>query len=213
LGVFNVFKAVLQTYQGGESRLPRTLENKQEIVADLKQHLSETQLALIVNYSGLTVSEITTLRNQLRPTGTICKVTKNTLMGIAVEGDPIWAPMKELLKGTNAFLLVKDDFKAAVKAYQDFQKTAKKTELVGGVMEGRVLKEADVKAVTELPSKPELMARIAGGIKAMPSRLAVGINAVPTKVAVGINAVPTKLVRALKAVSEKDSSSESAENT
>lgn len=193
--------------------MPRTLENKQEIVADLKQHLSETQLALIVNYSGLTVSEITTLRNQLRPTGTICKVTKNTLMGIAVEGDPIWAPMKELLKGTNAFLLVKDDFKAAVKAYQDFQKTAKKTELVGGVMEGRVLKEADVKAVTELPSKPELMARIAGGIKAMPSRLAVGINAVPTKVAVGINAVPTKLVRALKAVSEKDSSSESAENT
>jgi len=59
-------------------------------------------------------------------------------------------------------LLVKDDFSGAIKAYQDFQK-ANKTELRGGVMEGRLLKEDDVKTL-ELPSKEELMAQIAGAL-------------------------------------------------
>lgn len=70
--------------------MSRTLENKQAIVAELKQTLSESQLALVINYQGLTVSEITDLRRRLRPTGTICTVTKNTLMGIAVDGQNNW---------------------------------------------------------------------------------------------------------------------------
>jgi len=60
----------------------RTLENKKEIVAELKETLSESSLALVIEYQGLTVAEITDLRRRLRPSGTVCKVTKNTLMGI-----------------------------------------------------------------------------------------------------------------------------------
>ncbi len=63
--------------------------------------------------------------------------------------------------------------------------------------------EDQVRAITELPTKEELMARLAGAIKAMPTRVAVGIKAVPTKLAVGINEVPASLSRAIKAVSEQ----------
>ena len=184
----------------------RTVEQKQAIITELKQTLSESQLAIVIEYQGLSVAEITDLRRRLRPTGTVCKVTKNTLMRIAVDGDNNWQPMTEFLKGSSVFLLVQNDMKAAIKAYEEFQKVTKKTELRGGVMEGRALTEADVKALTELPSKEELMARLAGGFKAIPTKLAVGLNAVPTKLAVGIKEIPASLVRAIKAVSEKEES-------
>ena len=184
----------------------RTVEQKQAIITELKQTLSESQLAIVIEYQGLSVAEITDLRRRLRPTGTVCKVTKNTLMRIAVDGDNNWQPMTEFLKGSSVFLLVQNDMKAAIKAYEEFQKVTKKTELRGGVMEGRALTEADVKALTELPSKEELMARLAGGLKAIPTKLAVGLNAVPTKLAVGIKEIPASLVRAIKAVSEKEES-------
>jgi large subunit ribosomal protein L10 len=171
----------------------RTIENKKAIVADLKDTLSESTLALVIEYQGLTVGEMSDLRRRLRPSGTVCKVTKNTLMGIAIEGEEKWQPMSELLNGSSAFLLVKEDFSGAIKAYQDFQKASKKTELRGGVMDGRLLKEPDVKVLGDLPSKEQLMAQIAGAI-----------NGLATKIAVGINEVPGSLARALQAVADKD---------
>lgn len=181
----------------------RTLANKQEIVSDLQDLLKEAQLAFVIDYQGLTVAEMTNLRNRLRPKGAVCKITKNTLMRIAVEGDSNWEPMTEFLKESSAFVLVKDDLGGAIKEYQAFQKESKKTILRGGVMEGQALTEDQVKAITDLPTKEQLMARLAGAINAMPTKLAVGINAVPTKLAVGINEVPASLSRALKAVAEQ----------
>ena len=182
----------------------RTLENKKAIVAELQELLSEAQLAMVIDYKGLSVSEISDLRDRLREKGTICKVTKNTLMRIAVENDENWQPMTQFLKDSSAFLLVQDDLAGAIKAYKSFQKDTKKTELRGGVMAGRALSTADLDAITELPTKEELIARIAGAINAVPTKLAVGTNAVPKKLAVGIKEVPASLVRAIKAVSEKD---------
>ncbi|MFM2060994.1 MAG: hypothetical protein RLZZ507_664 [Cyanobacteriota bacterium] len=179
----------------------RTLENKKEIVADLKGTLSESTLALVIDYQGLTVAEISDLRRRLRPSGTVCKVTKNTFMGIAIQEDEKWQPLSELLKGSSAFLLVKEDFSSAIKAYQEFQKTSKKTELRGGVMDGRLLQEADVKALGDLPSKEQLMAQIAGAINALATKIAVGINEVPSSLARGIQAVADK---------DKDDSAETA---
>ena len=171
----------------------RTLENKKAIVADLKQSLSETQLAVVIDFKGLSVAEISDLRNRLREVDATCKVTKNTLMRIAVEGDDNWQPIQEFLKESSAFLLAKDDLSGAVKAYQAFQKASKKTVLRGGVMDGRVLSDAEVKAIGDLPSKEELIAQIAGAL-----------NAVATKLAVGINEVPASIARGIKAVSEQD---------
>lgn len=171
----------------------RTLEDKKAIVEELKQNLSESQMAFVIDYKSLTVAEITDLRRRLRPVGATCTVTKNTLMRIAVDGDATWQPMTQFATQSSAFLFVKDDVGGAIKAYQDFQKATKKTELRGGVMEGRALSADDVKAIGDLPSKEQLIAQIAGAI-----------NALATKVAVGINEVPGSLARAVKAVSEKD---------
>ena len=190
--------------------MSRTIEEKREIVTELKEILSQSQLAIVIDYQGLSVAEITDLRRKMRPTGTICKRAKNTLMRIAIDGNEKWQPMTEFLSGSSVFLLVKEDMKAAIKAYQDFQKATKKTELRGGVFDGQALTEEDIKALSELPSKEELMARLAGGLKAIPTKLAVGLNAVPTKLAVGIKEVPGSLVRAIKAVSEKEDSQDEA---
>ena len=65
----------------------RTLENKQEIVASLKQDLSEATMVAVINYQGLTVAEISDLRRRIRPKGGTCTVTKNTLMGKAIAGN------------------------------------------------------------------------------------------------------------------------------
>jgi len=171
----------------------RTLADKKVIVAELKDSLSQSQLAVVIDFKGLTVAEVTDLRKRLIPSGATCKVAKNTLMRIAVEGDRNWEPMTKFLSDSSAFLLIKDDIGGAIKAYQDFQKASKKTELRGGVMEGRALTEVDVKAIADLPSKEQLMAQIAGAI-----------NGVASKLAIGINQVPSSLARAIQAVADKD---------
>ncbi len=181
----------------------RTRENKEEVVADLKQILSESQLAMIIDYQGLTVGEITDLRNNLRPTGTICKVTKNTFMRLAVEEDQNWQPMNQFLSGSSAFLLVKDDIAGAVKAYQAFQKATKKTEFRGGVMQGQALNQEQIKAISELPSKEELMAQMAGALNSIATKLARSINEVPTSLGRSINEVPSSLGRCLQGIAAK----------
>jgi large subunit ribosomal protein L10 len=171
----------------------RTFKGKQEIVADLKEQLKDAQLVFAIDYLGLSVAEITNLRNRLRPVGGSCKIAKNTLMRIAVEGDENWQPMQEFLSNSSAFLLVKEDVSGAVKAYKEFQKETKKTELRGGVMEGRALDKAQIEAIGDLPSKEQLYAQIAGAL-----------NALATKIAVGVKEVPTSIARGVKAVSEQE---------
>lgn len=184
--------------------MSKSRSQKDSIVTDLKNLLQASQLALLVDYQGLTVAEVSDLRNRLRPTGTVCKVAKNTLMELAVQDNPTWQPMTALLKGPTAFLFVQEDIAGAVKAYQEFQKAAKKTELKGGVMEGRALTEADVKAIVDLPPREVLLAQIAGALNAVPSRLAGGLRAVPTQLVTGVNEVPASLLRAIKALSDKE---------
>ncbi len=172
----------------------KTLDDKKAIVADLKSRLSEAKLAVVIDYQGLSVAEITNLRSRLREHGATCTVAKNTLMRIAVEGDDNWSPMKEFLSGTSAFIFADEEtMSASLKAYQAFQKESKKTELRGGVLDGAALSVDNVKALADLPTKDELYARIAGAIKA-----------VPTKLAKGVNEVPASLARAIKAVAEKE---------
>lgn len=177
----------------------RTRESKEGVVAELKECLDEAQVALIIDYKGLSVAEISDLRNRLRPVGTRCKVAKNTLMRIAIGEEERWQPMQEFLKESTAVLFVQEDASAAIKAYKAFQKDTKKTQLRGGVMEGRALSQADVEAIGDLPSKEQLYAQIAGGI-----------NAVATKLAVAINEVPSSLARALQAVADKDKADDAA---
>jgi len=172
----------------------RTLESKQQIVDELKGLLGEAEMALVLDFKGLSIKEMSDLRIRLQASKGVCKVTKNTLMRRAIDGNTAWANLDSLLTGSNAFVLVKGDVGGAVKAVQSFQKDTKKSAVKGGLFEGKLLSENDIKAIGDLPSKEVLMAQIAGAI-----------NAVATKLAVGINEVPSGLARALKQHAEGDS--------
>ena len=125
----------------------RTLENKKEIVAELKDLLSDTQSIFVIDYKGLTVSEISDLRNRIREKGGTCKIAKNTLVRIAVQGDENWQPVQEFLKDSTALLLTKEDIGSVVKEYKKFQKDTKKSQLRGGVLEGKALTSAEAEAL------------------------------------------------------------------
>jgi len=111
----------------------RTLENKQQIVEELKQLLGEAEMALVLDYKGLSIKEMSDLRTRLQASNGVCKVTKNTLMRRAIDGNSAWSELDSLLTGTNAFVLVKGDVGGAVKAVQAFQKDTKKSETKGGL--------------------------------------------------------------------------------
>ncbi|MBR8826912.1 MAG: 50S ribosomal protein L10 [Gomphosphaeria aponina SAG 52.96 = DSM 107014] len=185
----------------------RTRANKEAVVADLKQILNESQLAVIIDYQGLSVKEITDLRNRLRESGTICKVTKNTLMEQAVKENADWQPMTKFLSGSSAFIFVKDDIGSAIRAYQAFQKDTKKTEFRGGVMQGMALNQDQVKAIADLPSKEQLIAQVAGAINAIATKLAVGLKEVPASLGRSINEVPASLGRCVQGIATKEEGS------
>lgn len=170
----------------------RTLENKKEIVAELKDLLSDTQSIFVIDYKGLTVGEISDLRNRIREKGGTCKIAKNTLIRIAVQDDENWQPVQEFLKDTTALLLTKEDIGSVVKEYKKFQKDTKKTQLRGGVLEGKALTSAEAEALADLPSKEELYARIAGAINALATKVAVGVKEVPSSIARGLQAYVDK---------------------
>ena len=165
----------------------RTLESKQQIVEELKGLLGEAEMALVLDFQGLSIKEMSDLRTRLQASNGVCKVTKNTLMRRAIDGDSAWSNLDSLLTGTNAFVLVKGDVGGAVKAVQSFQKDTKKSEVKGGLFEGQLLSQSEIKAIGDLPSKEVLMAQIAGAINAVATKLAVGINEVPSGLARALN--------------------------
>ncbi len=169
----------------------RTLESKKQIVEELKGLLDKAEMALVLDYKGLSIKEMSDLRSRLEKSKGICKVTKNTLMRKAINGDSNWSGLEDFLTGANAFVLVKGDVGGALKAVQAFQKDSKKSQTKGGLFEGKLLSQDEIKAIANLPSKEALMAQIAGAL-----------NSITTKVAVGINEVPSGLARSLKQHSE-----------
>ena len=161
----------------------RTLESKQQVVAQLRQLLDEADLALVLDYKGLSVKEMAHLRSRLRECSSTCKVAKNSLMRQAIGADPAWTGLEPLLTGTNAFVLVKDDLGGAVKTVQAFQQETKKSSVKGGLLEGRLLSEADLKAIGNLPSREVLIARIASSLNGVAAKLALAVKEVPAGLA------------------------------
>ena len=173
----------------------RTLENKQQIVQEIKTLLNDAEMAVVLDYKGLSIKEMSDLRARLHATQGICKVTKNSLMRRAIEGESNWSDLDSLLTGTNAFVLIKEDVGGAVKAIQSFQKETNKSETKGALFEGKLLSQAEIKEIANLPSREVLMAKIAGAL-----------NGIATKLAIGINEIPSGLARSLKQHSESSGS-------
>ena len=163
---------------------------KAELVAELKQTFSESNVVVVTRNLGLTVAQSTDLRNRMRNAGAAYRVTKNTLTLIALEGTT-YAPLGGLLTGPTA-LATSADPVAAAKAAVDFAKTNDRLEIVGGAMGETVLDAKGVKALAELPSLDELRAKIVGLIQAPATKIARTINEPAAKLARVIGAYATK---------------------
>jgi len=124
-------------------------------------------------------------------------VVKNKLFSRACADTEFETASADLVKGANMWFFIEEDIGGSVKAWESFVKENGKQEshsILGGIIEGVAYDTAGVAAISKLPSKIELITKIAGSIKA-----------VPTKVARVIKANPEKLARAIKLATAEES--------
>lgn len=159
-----------------------------EMLASIKEDVNAAVAVWVVDYRGLTVKELQTLRRSVSESGASLKVCKNTLVRIAL-ADAGLPTLDDILEGPSAFVFASGDVAAAAKAVKEFAKTNQKLEIKGGLMEGQAVTAAEVEAIASLPSREELIAMVAGAISGVARGLAVCVDAVPAGLARAVNAV------------------------
>lgn len=164
---------------------------KSQKIDEIKAKIEKAQVAVITEYKGLSVEDITKLRREIQKNGGDYMVTKNTLAKIAVKGTEYEA-LAEKLTGPVALAFGFEDPVSPAKAVVKFIKESKKGAIVGAVLEGKLMTEAETRALAELPSKEELYAKMLGSINSPASGI-VG----------SINAVMAQLTRAMAAVRDQ----------
>lgn len=139
--------------------------DKVTVVAEIKERLTTAQSAVLTDYRGLNVAQITELRKRLRDAGIEYKVLKNTLTIIAAEEAGLESIIP-ILNGPTAIAFSYDDPVAPAKIINDFAKENKKLEIKGGILDGAYMNEDRVKALAELPSREVLLGQVARGMQA-----------------------------------------------
>lgn len=160
--------------------MSKALDIKKKVVAEITDKFQRSVAAVIVDYRGLKVEDVTELRKQCREEGLEYKVYKNTLSRMAAEK----AGMEELvdqLVGPNAIVFSYEDPVAAAKIASDFSKKNKNLELKVGVVEGVFYDEEKLKEFASIPSREELIAKLLGSLKAPVSNFAYLLQAMIDK--------------------------------
>ena len=163
---------------------------KSELVASLGQVFKSTQVVVVAHYSGLTVSQMQTLRRQMKQAGATVKVAKNRLAKIALEGSDV-ASIAPLLKGPTLIAFSGDPV-AAPKVAVDFAKAHERFVILGGAMGKTALDTNGVRALAALPSLDELRAKLIGLVQAPATKIAQVITAPAAKVARVVQAYASK---------------------
>jgi large subunit ribosomal protein L10 len=159
-------------------------------VAEITEHFSSSSAAVITEYRGLTVKQITDLRRSLGRDTTYA-VVKNTLTKRAA-ADAGVSIDDSLLQGPTAIAFVKGDPVDAAKGLRDFARANPLLVIKGGVLEGKTLSADEVSRIADLESREVLLAKFAGALKALPTR-AAGLFQAPL----------SQMARLAKALEEK----------
>jgi large subunit ribosomal protein L10 len=172
-------------HMGGASGYATSLEGKKSKVETVQGLLETSEMIFSVPANGVSVAEVQSLRRGV-PEGTTISVIKNTLMQKACAGTDYEEATADMLKGANMWFFIEEDIGGSVKAFNAFTKEYAKQEsheIIGGVLEGNAYDKAGVTQISKLPSKIELITKIAGSIKAVPTKLARVIKAPGDKTA------------------------------
>lgn len=140
-------------------------ENKEK-VQKIEEDLEKTKAFFLADYSGLNVNAQQELREKVREAGGSLKVTKNTLLKIALknQGYDI-SKLEENLQGPNIALFAIDNPIAPLKVITEFAKKHKKPEIKTGILEKEVLSLTKIEQLASLPSKQELLTKLVRGIQ------------------------------------------------
>ena len=141
-----------------------TRAKKEEIVEGLKDKLSKAKTVVFARYKGLTVADLTSLRNQLKEAGGEGWVVKNALTKIALK-NKVRVPEK-ILKGQTALFFSYEDELSAPKIVYDFAKGKEELKIKGGIFEEKFIEANQVEKLAKIPGREELLAKIVGSLNA-----------------------------------------------
>ncbi|MCF0155630.1 MAG: 50S ribosomal protein L10 [Veillonella sp.] len=155
-------------------------EQKQAIVAQMKETLSESKGAVLVSYSGLTVAQATDLRRKFLAEGCEYKVIKNTLTRIAANELEIGETFTSQLEGPTALAFSKEDAVAPARVISNFIKGLENNELTvkAGIVEGDVLDAAAVNEIASLPNREGMLSMLLSVLQAPIRNVAYAVKAV-----------------------------------
>ncbi|WP_158914986.1 50S ribosomal protein L10 [Caulobacter sp. S45] len=163
---------------------------KADSIEDLKTVFAEAGAVVVTHYMGLTVAEMTDLRNRLRKEGATLKVVKNRLAQKAMDGSAGEAG-HNLFKGPVAIAFAKDPVSAA-KVVTQYAKDNDKFVVMGAILGASVLNQDGVKSLATLPSLDQLRGQLIGLIQAPATKIAVVLQAPAGQLARVFNAYATK---------------------
>lgn len=166
-----------------------SLEQKQAVVAEIAAQLAKAQAVIVAENRGLSVEAVTGLRAKARKSGLFLRVLKNTLVRRAVKGTPFEA-LAGQLSGPLVYGIAQDPVSGA-KVLAEFAKENELFIIKGGAMPNVMMSTTDVKKLATMPSRDELLAKLAGTLQAPIATLARTLNEVPGKFARALAAVHT----------------------
>ena len=155
-----------------------TRASKETDLKSLEDAFKGTQSAVVVDYRGLKVPEVTELRRQVRAARGQYKVVKNSLVKRALKGTA-FEPLDQFFVGTTAIAYAGDDPVALAKVLTTFAKTAPALQIKAAVVQGRAIKAGEVSELATLPGKPELYAKLLFLLQAPMIQLVSVLNAAP----------------------------------
>lgn len=145
-------------------------EEKGKIIQDLKDKANRSVIAVVTDFKGMDVEEMTQLRKNLRDNNVDFKVVKNTLARIALDESP-HDVLKDRFTDCCAIAFGYDDPVTPAKVLVDFDKKSKKFQTRFASLEGKYLEATAIKELSELPSREELLGRMLGTMNAVPTNL------------------------------------------
>jgi large subunit ribosomal protein L10 len=155
--------------EGGEFSLAFSKKHKQTLLAQYEEWASKSQAIFVLSYNKMTVKDIDGLRNKVREAGGELHVTKNTLMGLAL--DKVGTPHGELLEGSSLMGFAMADAAALAKVLSDATVKSEIFAMKGGYLDGQPITAKQVKSLAELPPLPIMRAQLLGVISAPATKL------------------------------------------
>lgn len=142
-----------------EVAIKASIEEKTETVAAVQEKFKTVKLAIVTEYRGLTVAQMTRLRRVIRQASGEYQVIKNTLVRRALK-DTAYGSLDRLLQGPTGWVFGYDDPVTLSKTLVKFIEENEKLSIKGGLFEGEFMDQAKVKVLAQMPSRPELQAKI-----------------------------------------------------